>query len=538
MTGRQASTRLEVDVDTLTRLARQYVVLADEMHETIQNLTFRLAAHGEPWGDDEPGREFAAQFVPALREVLDGLTTVRSNVHAQGANLAAMIKNLQVADAAVASTVGQADPDSSQAVAASAAASPGSIPPVSSPADSQPTGVRLNGSIPRSPWPVAQSPRPQMSETRSPIPGHPLELPQTQSAQQNPSSPDQNPNGGPSNPAQARQHQIGAPAERQLPRDTSTRATYAPRVAAPTDSVHPRTGPTPANSGQVTVSPISGAKPPVGPPGPASTQPGADNSSPQSPQSPKRNRVKTDNPTAKPPKPEARGLRPERRPREIARLLRERHSISVSGLDDNAMNETVCAEFAAALDDILPAYPAIDLREAAIAELPDGQMSTAVWNWRSGPNGPAPYTARIVLATNVARDPTLLAERVASEVAAGELVAEWAERPVYSTVVRELGCALDVAGHFRARREVQHALIDEHVRSLPPPLRLRTVIDSYRVWRADLSPHSFYGPRLLPGAALAEAFTEVQLRGPEACAPARVLHRLLTATAAAFAVTS
>ncbi|MGW4720308.1 hypothetical protein [Nocardia sp. NPDC004260] len=167
----------------------------------------------------------------------------------------------------------------------------------------------------------------------------------------------------------------------------------------------------------------------------------------------------------------------------------------------------------------------------AISELPDGEVSTMMWNWTPEPDGPRLYTARIVLAAAAARDPQQLAHRVRRAVESNELVLGSEERPVYSTVVRELGRALDVAGGFRARQRAQRVLLAEFLLTAEKRKGLRAALDSYRIWRSRLGGCAFYGRRLHPGLALAEAFTDVHLHGGVASAPARALHRLLVETA-------
>ncbi|MEU7768606.1 hypothetical protein AB0B25_26355 [Nocardia sp. NPDC049190] len=209
----------------------------------------------------------------------------------------------------------------------------------------------------------------------------------------------------------------------------------------------------------------------------------------------------------------------------------ERYGIEVSGFDDPDIDDDVVVEFATALDDVLPRYPAIDLRGVAICELRADEVSTATWNWTPAPDGPHPYTARIALASAVARDPLGLARRVRLAVESREFVSGSEERPVYSTIVRELARALDVAGCFRARRRAQSALLAHFLPSIGNRDGVRTALDSYREWRSALSGYAFYGRRLHPGRCLAEAFTEVHLHGTSASAPAQVLHHLLVETA-------
>ncbi|WP_433631327.1 hypothetical protein [Nocardia sp. CA-120079] len=217
----------------------------------------------------------------------------------------------------------------------------------------------------------------------------------------------------------------------------------------------------------------------------------------------------------------------------LARTLADRHDLELVGFDDPSVDGYTIREVAAALDDVLTQYPYVDLRQIAIADSADA-ATRLEWDWVAGAAGPEPFTRRIVLDTVVARNPGVFAEYVRTATHSGKLARGSDRRPVYSTMVRELGHALDVAGSFRARQAAQDALIAEFTRTRGTAPREKTVTESnseYEQWRAQLSGYAFHNGRFDPGMAVADAFTEVQINGSEAAPPAKVLHRLLIETA-------
>ncbi len=210
-----------------------------------------------------------------------------------------------------------------------------------------------------------------------------------------------------------------------------------------------------------------------------------------------------------------------------------RHGLQVSGFDTPGIALDTLREIAQALDDVLTAHPYLDLPEFAIAECGDA-VTRLDWVRGSDDGDDIPRVKRLILNVATARNTDPLARKISAETERGGISRGSAGRPLYSTVVRELGHALDVTGGLRAHAISQRTLISEYLaecgdsRFATP---LGVVVTDYRRWRGRLSGYGFPHGRFEPGRALADAFAEVQLDVGKAVAPARVLHRLLVTTA-------
>ncbi|WP_169814541.1 hypothetical protein, partial [Nocardia pseudovaccinii] len=186
--------------------------------------------------------------------------------------------------------------------------------------------------------------------------------------------------------------------------------------------------------------------------------------------------------------------------------LAAQHGLDLVGFDGPNVDKYVVREVTAAVDDMLTRYP-IALRgiritvqddsappvRGASPSLPQSDAS-AIWMVLDGG-----ALATLVPAAGSARPRRWLRRR------------RNADRPVYAAVVREFGCALDVAGDFRARHEAQRRLITESLRG-----------------SADLT----YNP-LDPSLALLDAFTDFALHGDRAGKLAKELHDMLVKMARA-----
>ncbi|MFX0581222.1 hypothetical protein [Nocardia nepalensis] len=192
----------------------------------------------------------------------------------------------------------------------------------------------------------------------------------------------------------------------------------------------------------------------------------------------------------------------------IAAEMAVRHDLEIAGFDVAGVDTYAVREIAAAIDDMLTRYP-IALRGIEITDSDGDASARAV----CGPSSQAPRSESRAI-WMVLHGPTLA--RLVPQTGNAP-PRKWlrrrrsADRPVYAAVVRQFGCALEIAGDFRARQEAQRRLINESLRG-----------------SSDLA----YSP-LDPGPALIDAFTEVALHGDRAGELAKALHDILVKMAGA-----
>ncbi|MBF6174891.1 hypothetical protein [Nocardia blacklockiae] len=215
-----------------------------------------------------------------------------------------------------------------------------------------------------------------------------------------------------------------------------------------------------------------------------------------------------------------------------ARALGHRHALAVSGFDGPELDAVVVGEFLAAVDDVLARWPVIAVRRVAVASLGASAVVRVALEQASDSEAPGWY---VTLDEDAAADPGLLEEMQRARHRPGAAVAHADERPVYAATVREFGRALDLAGGEQARGRAQRCLIGEYLRGGNRAAGLGAVVAGYKRWRDQLSGASFDRGRFDPGAALADAFTDVMLNGDSASEPAKTLCGLLTDTVAVAA---
>ncbi|WP_406230923.1 hypothetical protein [Nocardia sp. NBC_01009] len=197
----------------------------------------------------------------------------------------------------------------------------------------------------------------------------------------------------------------------------------------------------------------------------------------------------------------------------IAHEMAAKHDLEIIGFDTAGISEPTIREIAVAVDDMLAKYP-IPLRGIEITETRDGRPSRLVREQVSEGEQQGPPANWIVLDRAAVANPIRAAGAVASATRTRAGRHDYDERPVYVTIVREFGRALDTAGNFRAHQEAQRTLITESLRG----------------------GGSFGHGLLDPGTALVEGFTEVVLRGDRAGGVATALHGALVQMAKAISV--
>lgn len=550
--GRIVGNEFRADPDRLRAKAPAFEQLGAEVEALVQRLHDLVSADSAPWGGDDSGKAFAESFVPEEERTLSNLHSLTEVVRQAGPDLRQVAANFEQQDLMSAREVRRADPFSSSHpdIASAGPAAPvgdrgsatsaaATTTPAADVAPAREPGSDLAGPRSRE---SASAPVEGAAAQRFPLggSGSPDDASAVSDSRQRPVESAQHPADlGRGNRAQAERD--GAPT---APHPTAPPAAVAAQPAtaeAQRTQVPPRRTPIPAKaavtapSGTVPAPPTSpwSKSGSGGPPRVTASGPGSSDAPPRMP-----NRA--------PQRPVDKPAEPERRPGEaavepiasrLARELAERHGILAFGFDTPGVPREVLMEMVAAVNDVLPRHPALPLGAIGIDDLPEGttiRLDSEPADSGSRRSGAATtgYTARIILAARAAVDPVGLERAVGADEAAGLLAPGCAQRPVYSSVVREMGRALDAAGDFRARAATRRALVAAY---LPLASRdaagsLARTVAGFAVWRAQLAGGVRAGG-FDPEAALAEAFTEVVLDASRASQPAHTLHRLLVDTA-------
>jgi hypothetical protein len=560
---------LRVDTDLLRALTPELAAIADAAQEELARLKERLAAEGKCWGDDEPGRVFGDSYEPAAEKGITGFENLVHNLRGMSSSVADAGEVLRDQDQNLGSHLRQRDPFGS-APAYNVPfeqprwQTPAPYRPVSTPDAAQPNSARdaiapTPASNPTAPVYDSAAPAPDPTAAQgTPQPGY--------QPTANPIAPGQT-NPGDYGPVDS----SGSPDQESLPNSSPTpsvpdRPTSTPRGAAPPA----RTPASPA-----TATPTAADSPPAATPKPGANQPAAVQRSPEG----RWTRPPTDSPwmrntpgtpwsrNAGGPSPNQvfpprrKGPRPDaappgksgkdtkrRKPKPVpaeakrsqvrtdpdavaaAQALAARHGIRITGFDTSGASKSTVDEIAAAIDGILGSYPFIELAGLEITDLRDGAVSRVVLD-RATDEEKGPVTGGLISLDRVmVANGALLSEKVETAVRSGDRVAGSAERPMYSTIVRDLGRILEAAAGPRVRGSAHRSLIMEYRRVSGPWDRgdtLAAIVRGYRQWRAQLIRACFCGDLFDPRAAVVEGFTEVELRGDRACGPAKVLHRLV-----------
>lgn len=217
----------------------------------------------------------------------------------------------------------------------------------------------------------------------------------------------------------------------------------------------------------------------------------------------------------------------------VANEMAARHGLQIIGFGQAGLDEATVREIAASVDHILGKYRAIDLRVIQVADLPGLRPTRMIWEPIGDAERPGACAARIILDRAVVTNANLLVQSVRAAAGGRRSAPGSDDRPVYSTLIRELGRVLDAAGGFRAHRLAERTLIAEYLRISGASHRrdsLAKVVHGYKWWRDQLSGCA-PGTRFDPCAVLAEAFTEAELCEDRASEPTMALYRLLVATA-------
>ncbi|MEV6431861.1 hypothetical protein [Nocardia sp. NPDC051463] len=560
--------QFSADLDRLRALAPGFDRIGAEVKAAVEALRAVVGDEAAPWGDDDTGKAFGKSFVPEQHQALSDLDSLVQVLQQAGGDLRQLADNFehqdfaggrQIRDAGLGTgnsstrfpggdgaVPDQTDPNvMTTPIAAQPSADATARTQPAATAASTPFAAALPTSLPPGTAPTSD---PAAIGTPDGVPATERRPGQQEGNRSDPNRPGTGTGGGTGgggasgtslNPAHRADAQRTPPVQENAPTATpSAGASGRPGMAAAAKDVA-------ASTAEPWSKSAADRPPRVAVPGS-----GASDSPPRMPGRPAaRPPRKADKPDRKPARPTVDAV--ESVAARLARELSERHSVQAFGFDTFGVPDEVLAEIAAAVHDILPRYPDIDVRAIGIDDLPDGELTRLEWDSAPEPTTSVDvsaaddasvmiveptdrvlFTARIVLAARAATDPNYL-EQTAVADSAGPLALGYLRRPVYSSIVRELGGALDVAGGFRARTAARRALITAYLPGLDPEDRgsLNRTVAGFREWRSQLSGHSFRGGRFEPAAALAEGFTETAMNGGQAAPPARVLHRLLVETA-------
>ncbi|MCX4092215.1 hypothetical protein [Nocardia sp. alder85J] len=533
---------LRIDEGEVQAALARLLQLAQDGAQAVSALHYRLEAAGRPWGDDETGDQFAKTYVPAADRGLDSIRTLMSGLDSLGNTAAQAVRALSDQDAAAAHAVAAAGSPNGTA------AGPGVVPTVgaapapaalATPAVGTGAAAAAGGSTlaptgnSTAPAATTTSATPWTSSAADGAAGH-------QGAQSQPGSPSQQPQQTPRQSAGeqpgTRQPQAGGASGR----GSTTAAPAASGSATPAAAAQANSSRDGAAAGPARISAPAGTRDaPAGQSGP-----GARNTAntPWSKAEPAPSRTEQP-PRVTPPKrkdrpPHAgRSAAPEseskrKRPSgpaapkrdepnpEALWLIREmsnRHQLLVEGFETSAIEPDTAQHLVDAVDLLAPRYPGV-LHGIAVAG-------------RSGPYARVEQrdpqddhaTRWLVLDPAAVADPRLLLRDIGAQAAA----------PMYVTVVRQFGRALELAGGGRARREAQRTLLLEFLHGTGASRdSLSRLVTDYRRWRSALGDECFTAGVFDPDAALANSFAAVELDGPERAHPAvRALHRLLTTVA-------
>ncbi|WP_063060755.1 WXG100 family type VII secretion target [Nocardia sienata] len=546
---------LWLDPGELHASAAELDQVAAETAQMVAELKEAFAREGECWGGDKPGNAFAEGYLPSTEQSMAGFEDLVNSARAMSAGLRAAADTFTEADRAGGTQLRDAaaawsGPVGSVPVAAAPAAR-ASAPDTAdraAPADRQPlVSGRSTGNS------SAGDPESRATNDAEPAAAGGTEQPQPVRSGPEPVRTGPDPARGQSEPPQAGSAEPSS--GKRVPEDPLEQP---PTLALPWASA-PGVSALRSIDAGLTTAPES-SKPvaaraeasraatgtPWSSTAPSSPRPGS--AAPQENQIPPRTvpprtadrpptQAKPDADSRRNPPPRARvAARPRRETgdaaMEILRDMALRHDLEIVGFETAGIAEHTAQEIADAVDTVVTAYPVI-LRGLEVAE---GGPPSRVENRNEAVADPAATSSLspqpwIVLSDAAAADPGVLGGNgPAGHAAAVREVLR--QRPMYVTVLLELGHALDLTGGLCARAQAQRALITEYLRiSGAQGERLGRIVSGYKSWRAELGGYCFDDGAFSPGRALAAGFAAVEVDSAAAPASARTLHRLLVALA-------
>ncbi|MFI6361169.1 hypothetical protein ACIBG0_00320 [Nocardia sp. NPDC050630] len=534
---------LRIDPDRIHALVTELAAVAESAHHDLAELKDALAREGKPWGDDEPGRMVGDAYEPQAKKGLEGYQNLVDNLRGLSKGVSEVADALDEQDRSGGQQIRSAGPNQPVSVVPETTWNGTNAPRTTSPTtgsgstadNGSATPTQSGGSTPTSANQPSSTPTayPQPETTGYTPIGQPIP------AGSQPGYPDSGtPSTGPDATTQpaaenstedgtnATSPQVADDSAPTVPGPTPSTATAPPRTGDPTVTDRPAGTPwsrTPGTafpaipSGTPWSGARSGARPSVFAPHPGGVGPAqpADQKRDDKPRKKKREsgvvRVPTD----------ASAL-------AAAQALADRHGLRLVGFETSGIGPEMVTQLAAAIDDILGKYPFIELHGIEITDL--GDRISEVTRNRGDESESASTGSWILLDRALVANPAQFSEKVRAAIQSGESVAGSEERPMYSTIVGDLGRIMAEQAGRPVWRMAQRSLITEY-RRLEGPWNsgetLASIVGGFRRWRDQLGGNRVADGRFQPRSALVAAFAEVELRGEDACGPARVLYRLL-----------
>jgi hypothetical protein len=222
------------------------------------------------------------------------------------------------------------------------------------------------------------------------------------------------------------------------------------------------------------------------------------------------------------------------KPQDIGDKLAALHpELSVDGFTNRTrVDIRAVREFAEAIDDMLTKYPQLGIEQVRL-QRPTRKALENAYAWASplpvaktGPNNKLMTAAAITLNATKAANYAAYTASHESNQRNGWLAPGIPGKPVYSTIIHELGHAMDYAGDRESRAQVNTTLTAEFNNATTRGNQ------SYQGWlQSQMSRYSFTdgNPAKAPHHAesLAEAFADVEMNGPNAADTSKALHKLL-----------
>ncbi|ALA07814.1 hypothetical protein SEA_PIONEER_2 [Mycobacterium phage Pioneer] len=221
------------------------------------------------------------------------------------------------------------------------------------------------------------------------------------------------------------------------------------------------------------------------------------------------------------------------------------HGLPAEGLAPTEFSLESARQFAQAVDDMLTKYPFLKLEEIKGEYLPEkGKRERS--NAHAMPashyvpgegwkiDGAKYVAINTPMATDLARklngDYYMAGKR---DSRTRDFNQDAADRPVYYTMIHELGHVMDFTGKGNGRQRIIDAIDAEFTKdtgTLPSDLQFRTKLNAWLKNRL-VSAYSFNGSDRLKGMyvveAMAEAFLDVEIRGNKADALSKLIHKIM-----------